>query len=374
MLRVTDDTPPRRRWPAGLAVALLAGCALGLHGTTPDALAGPVVPAKFAEKKGRPPLDASFVLPSDEADQMGVFAIRVGELLRTPGMENVAELYVGAMQAMVGDKEVQFQLTDVEQISGRVTVTQDPKQPPPNRSLSLSLTSIRMATDFDWVKQLRALGTEWTEHRHGDGRYYSSKVSIPLLGPVRTLWFYLPDARTVVLESEDNVKKLIDAKATPLRVAAWADEWKLVEGDTFALALTDVKGKLAKKVPPDEKAEGPDAVVLKPLRAVLDKTQSAVLGIDVGDRLDMKLLLTCEKAADVDAVHGECGHILSACRKIMSAADEPKTELEKVGWKFSDDMIRSTTVSNRVGGNRVDVSIKSKTGMAEFLKAFGAAK
>ena len=74
MLRVTDDTAPRsRRWPA-VAVALLATAALGLHGSRPQAVAGPVVPARFVEAKEKPPLDASFILPSDSPDEVGVFA------------------------------------------------------------------------------------------------------------------------------------------------------------------------------------------------------------------------------------------------------------------------------------------------------------
>ena len=217
MLRVTDDTPPRRRWPARLAVALLAACALGLHGTTPEALAGPVVPAGFAEKNDRPPLDASYLLPSDHPDVVGVYAVRLGELFRTPGMEKVAEQYATALKSVIGDRAVHFKPSDVEQVSGRVSLTREPKKPAPNRSVSLSLTSVRMATEFDWVKQLRAWTTDWKEHAHGGGRYYSGKLSVPGLGPAdATVWFYLPDGRTVVLESEENIKKLIDAKAKPL--------------------------------------------------------------------------------------------------------------------------------------------------------------
>jgi beta-lactamase regulating signal transducer with metallopeptidase domain len=374
MLRVTDDTPARRCWPARLAVALLAAGALGLHGAQPDVLAGPVVPAKFVEKKERPRLDASFILPSDEADQIGVFAIRVGELLRTPGMEHVAELYAGAVKTIVGDKEVHFKLTDVEQISGRVTVTHDSTKPPPNRSLSLSLTSVRMAKDFDWVKQLRAWAAEWKEHSHGGEKYYSAKVLIPALGPVdRTMWFYLPDARTVVVESEENVKKLIDAKAKPLPASAWAADWKAVEDGMFALALTDVNGKLAKKIAADEKSSDPvQQAALKAVSGICRKARRATVGIDLAGGCSVKVRLACATAADAADVDDGCQALVKLAEAAIEAdKDEPKDAVEKAGKKLSTLLVRGVEFDKTVD-HVVEIRMSAAGALTDLLKAFGA--
>src|SRR5262245_7768285 len=214
MLSVTEDTPTRRRWPAMAGVALLATAALVLHGSTPGLLAGADTRAKPEAPADRPALDASFVLPSDKPDDVGIYAVRVGALCRTPGMEKITEMYGGMVKTVMGDgKKAYFELTDVEQGSGRVTLTHDSKRPAPNRSLMMSLTSIRMEKDFDWVKQLKAWTEDWKEHTHAGVKYYSAKLSVPILGSKDTTsWFYLPDSRTMVVESDENIKNLIDAK------------------------------------------------------------------------------------------------------------------------------------------------------------------
>src|SRR5262249_38772513 len=197
-------------------------------------------------------LDASFILPTDHPDVVGFYAVRLGELFRTPGMEKVAEVYAAAAQALMGDKKAPFGLADVEQVSGRITVTHDPKQPAENRALALSLVSVRMERDFDWVKQLKEWTTEWKEHSHAGATYYSARLTVysarltvPGLGNKEaTVWFYVPDARTVVVEDEASIKKLIDRGGKPA-AAPWADDWKAVERGMVAVVLPDVRGKLA---------------------------------------------------------------------------------------------------------------------------------
>lgn len=180
MLRVKDDTRSRtRRWPAMAAVLLLAAAALGLHGTTPEALAGPIIQARLAEANERPPLDVSFIVLPEDSEEVGVFAMRVGEFCRTPGMAKTVEMYTQMFPTLLGDKKVNFSFTDIEQIAGRVSLTHDDKAPPPNNSMSMSLTSIRMAKDFDWPKQLKEWGTDWKEHTHAGMKYFSVKVTIP---------------------------------------------------------------------------------------------------------------------------------------------------------------------------------------------------
>jgi hypothetical protein len=271
-------------------------------------------------------------------------------------------------------KKIHFGLADIEQLSGRVALTHDPKKPAPNRSLSLSLSSIRLAKDFDWVKQLKEWSTAWKEHAHGAAKYYSGTVTFPALGfKDTTVWFYLPDSRTAVIESEANIKALIDNQGKA-PAQAWGKDWEAVEGGMFGLALTDVKGKLAKKLPA-EKADSPEVASLtNGLGAVFGKSRTAVVGLDLGDRLDLKLLIACENPTDAEGIHGECIDILASVRKMTDRdTTEPKTELEKLGRKLSSEMIESTQISNRIGDDRVSVWIRTKTGIAEFLKAFAAA-
>jgi hypothetical protein len=375
MLRVTDDTASRRRrWPA-LAVALLAAAALGLHGSRPQALAGPVIPAKFIEKKELPPLDASFIVPADGSDEVGVFAVRVGELVRTPGMEKIVATYGALLPAMFDEPKVYFELGDIEQIAGRAMVKHDPKQPPPNRSLMMSLGMVRMAKDFDWVKQLKAWATDWKEHAHGGAKYYSGKISSPFLGPKDTpFWFYLPDGRTVVLESEENIKKLIDAKGKPA-APPWADDWKAVAGGTFAVVLPDVKGKLAKRLP-TEKLEGDLAAsMMKPVTAICTKATRASVGIELGEGCSIRVRLACASAADAADVDAGC-QALAKLAKVALDDEDRKPEddpLDKAGHKLSTMLVRGIEFGTTVD-HVVEVRMTAATGLTDLLKAFDPKK
>lgn len=371
MLRVTDDTTPRRRrWPT-IAVAVLAAAALGLHGSKPKALAGPVVPAKFVEAKEKPPLDASFVIPTANADEVGVFAVRLGDLLRTPGLEKAAASYTGQMAVAFGGKKPLFELTDIEQVSGRVTISHNPKQAKPNRSLMLSLSMIRMSNDFDWAKQLQAWTTDWKEHAYGGSKMYSAKLTIPLLGFVdQTTWFYLPDGRTVVVESQENIKKLIDARGKPA-APAWADDWKTVQSGTFAMVIPDVKGKLANKVPTDEGDDEVGKQVLKAVAVVAGKANRASVGVEVGTGCSITVRLACASATDAADVDVGC-QALAKLAEAAVAGPEPTEPLEKAGHKFSAMLVRGVEFTRAVD-HVVEIRMRAEGGLTDVLKAVGAA-
>jgi len=372
MLRVTDDTAPRpRRWPT-LAVALLAAAALGLHGSKPAALAGPVVPAKFVETKEKPPLDVSFVLPADGPDEVGVFAGRVGEVTRLPGMDKITAAYSGLLPALAGySKKVYFEPADVEQIAGRVMLKHDPKQPRPNHSLMLSLSMVRMAKEFDWVKQLKAWTTDWKEHAHGGVKYYSARLTAEFLGFKDTpFWFYLPDNRTAVLESEENIKKLIDAKGKPA-ATPWADDWKAGAGGSFALVLPDVKGKLAKKLPGDTLEGDLAESMRKPLVAVCAKAARAAVGVDVGTGLVVTIRLACATADDAAEVDAGCQALAKLADAALAGEAEPSEPREKAGHALGASLVRGIEFGKTVD-HVVEVRMKSETGLTELLKAFGS--
>jgi hypothetical protein len=373
MLRVTDDAATRsRRWPAAV-VALLAAAALGLHGTRPEALAGPVVPVKFAEKKERLPLDASLVVSTGGPGEVGVFAVRVGELARAPGGEKLAETYANVIPALIGDGgKIHFTLGDVEQIAGRVTVKHDPTQPRPNSSVMLSLGMVRMARDFDWVKQLKAWTTDWAEHAHGGATYYSAKLTAPFLGFKDTpFWFYLPDGRTLVLESEANIKTLIDTRGKPV-APAWVADWKAVEGGTIAVVLPDVKGRLVKFLP-GEKLEGDLAEsMVNPVKAICTKASRAAFGIELGESCSVTVRLACATGADAADVDAGCQALAKLAKAALDDEDrEPEGAVEKAGHRLSMQLVNGIEFGKSVD-HVVEVRMRARTGVADLLKAFNA--
>jgi beta-lactamase regulating signal transducer with metallopeptidase domain len=373
MLRVMDDTRTRRRWPALAAVALLAAGALALHGTTPKSLAGPVIPARFIEKD-RPALDVTYVVPTDSADDVGVFAIRVGALFKTPGMEKMAEMYSAMVKNIMGEGKIaKFDLTDIEQVSGRVTMTHQPTKPAPNSSISMSLSSIRMTQDFDWVKQLKEWATDWKDHTHAGVKYYSGKMTIPAFGfKDMTAWFYMPDARTMVSESDENIKKLIDNKGKPI-THAWAKDWQAVNGGMAAIVLTDLKGKVAGKMPTEKTDDKVKEQGVKIVTALCKKSTRAAIGFDMGEGLSVKLRLACASADDAIAVDEGCQALGKLAKAVFEEdKEEPKDPIEKAGKKLSTMLIRGIEFGKTVD-HVVEVRISTASGMSEFLKAFSAA-
>lgn len=375
MLQVMDDSASRpRRWPALVAIGLLAAGALGLHGQSPKLQAGPIIPARLIEKE-RAPLDASFIVPSESADDVGIFAVRVGELRRTPGIEKMSEMYAESLPLLLGEKKVHFKLVDVEQIAGRLTLTHDADKPAPNRNLAMSLTSIRMAKDFDWIKQLKDWGSDWKEHSHKDVKYYSMKTTIPLLGQKDfTVWCYLPDARTAVLESEENIKKLIEFKGKPPK-DAWRDDWKSVEGGSFALVFPDVKGKLAKKLPTEKIESDLAATLLKPIAVMCKKTSRAAIGVDLSEGLSIKLRLMCANGTDAADVDDGCQSLAKLAKAALAEdLDEKTDEATRSGVKLSSELVDSMLLVRGVESidHVVEVRMKSKTGIGGLLKALDA--
>ena len=324
MLRVKEDAPVRsRRWPALAAVALLAAAALGLHATRPEALAGPIVRVKAEEEVRPDPLDISYVFPSDDKDCVGAYAIRVGELMKTPGLDAMAEQYAAVIPAAFGEgKKTLFELKDVGQVCGRVNVRHEPEKPSPNRALMLSLSAIRMAKDFDWAKQFREWCGPLKEHTHGKGKYYSFKVDLPALGFFKHVpgFVYVPDARTAVLESESNIKDLIDGKKAPKPL-----DWDKVEGGTFAVALADPKTRLAKKIaPPADLKDEDEKMIVAAMAAVFSKADSAVMGVEVGK--------TCRLKLTVSRAQTEVGVAAEQNKAIENFTRAAGATAAKAGW------------------------------------------
>jgi hypothetical protein len=346
---------------------------LGLYGTRPEALAGPVVPVKFAEKKERLPLDASLVVSTDGPDEVGVFAVRVGELARAPRGEKLAEVYANVIPALVGESgKVFFKLDDVEQIAGRVTVKHDPTRPRPNSSVMLSLGMVRMAKDFDWVKQLKAWTTDWAEHAHGGATYSSAMLTAPFLGFKATpFWFYLPDGRTMVLESEANIKTLIDARGTPA-APAWAHDWKAVEGGTLAVVLPDVKGKLAKMLPGEKLESDLAESMVKPVAAIRAKARRAAIGVEFGEGCSVTVRLACATGADATDVEAGCQALARLAKAALDDDDrDPEDAVDKAGHRLSVELVNGIEFGKSVD-HVVEVRMRARTGVADLLKAFHA--
>jgi hypothetical protein len=179
----------------------------------------------------------------------------------------------------------------------------------------------------------------------------------------------MPDSRTVVLESEEIIKKLIDAKGKPAP-APWADDWKSVAGGTFSLVLPDVKGKLG-KLSSDESKDELTAEVVKSLGVIAGKTNRAAVGVDVGTGCSITVRLACGSAADAADVDAGCQALAKVAKIALDADGESSTPLDKAGHRFSTMLVRGIEFGKTVD-HVVEVRMKAETGMSELLKALGS--
>lgn len=304
MLRVMDDTQRRgRRWPAFLAVTGMAVAAWALHGRTPEVMAGPIIRATFTEEK-KASLDYTYLQLAGGKEDVGLCVVRLGEVLTTPGMENIAAMYGDSIKGLLGENvKLPCAIKEIEQIGGRVNVAHHPDKPAPNRTMGISLSFVRTTKDVDWVAYLKPLCKNWQEHRHAETPYFSGEPAIPLLAVGKPIHFYMPDARTLVLESAENIKKYIDAKKTPLAKPTWATTWHETSKATAVLVLPNTKDKLAKLLTPTTDVKDTETQLIVSYGKMLGHAEHAVIAFDSGPDCRLTMHFSCadmHKAAKVD--------------------------------------------------------------------------
>src|SRR5262249_15413988 len=95
-------------------------------------------------------------------------------------------------------------------------------------------------------------------------------------------YFYQPDARTLVIDNEKNLKGLLSRKKNERPKFAWDEDWKHVERDLLAHAFnTSDKRWLRERRQPEETMTASEV-------ALVENSTSIVFGADWTDRLVLK--------------------------------------------------------------------------------------
>ena len=307
MLRVTDDRQQTvRRWPALLGVGILSLAGLAVQGYKEPAFADPIVPVKFAEKSSVV-LDHTYLMTGGSPNHVGIYVINVADLAASPAIKAQIGMLNVALKAALSskDKTLSFDVADLEQIGGQVSLTYEKDKPRPNRSMSNSLSFIRAKKAMNWKKIFETFSSSIETRKYAGVEYLEATAEIPLLFPPKTKVFvYLPDDRTLVLESEENIKKMIDAKKTPKAKPAWADDWQLVQEDTkpatFVMVLTEPRGRLAELLSDQSDVTDPmEKNLLETIGMVASKTTGPMtLGFQWGDPMRMQIRTKCKMTID----------------------------------------------------------------------------
>jgi hypothetical protein len=322
MLRVKDDSPRRSlpRLAAALIFAVLTGGAVAISALRGSAqqpadvriqvneantgslifgegvnsnsgLTGGIVlnernydtVAPSAENSRRVPFDLTYLRP----DAAGVAAIRPAEFFRRPGAAVLVNpLNIVAAELLKGFDLPVLRADAIEQIIGEVQLTHNAKAPKGQQNqLIIAPNLIRMEKGFDWKERMRAAVPDAEEIHYRGKTYYKGKAKSFALG--FNVCYFIPDERTLVLQSETVIRRVLDGQVGGSAFTASAD-WRRVEQGLFAAAL-DVRR--AKKI---TKAEEPD------LAPLFENASNLVFAVDLQETLTMHALVVCpdDKAAE----------------------------------------------------------------------------
>jgi hypothetical protein len=319
------------------------------------------------------------VLPTDDPDCYGVYALRVGEAFHAPELAKLTAFLNQALRtgkALGQDLGLTLDLPveDIEQIAGRLTLRVEDK-PPPNSTFMLSGVAIRAAREFDWLKQLKAWFGEVAERRHNGRTYYRVKKGgrggVLVFGISGDSTFYIPDSRTLIHDSEANICKLIDIQSARERRLAQPDGWEEFSRGFLAVSFDDPEHRLAKRTaaapkdPKDDETNRQRDQLVRFLR----QTRRFVIGFDAAEGCKLDMRFSCDDAnaaADVAKLLEEGVRLVGEVLK----ADAPKdgaSELVRSVGSIEIAMLRSAAVSRE--GAVVRVKADARSGVKAVLKA-----
>ncbi len=326
--------------------------------------------AKESKASQTQPFDLSYLPPT----AAGFVALKPAAISRLPACRAQLERINGivAKELPGGFPRIEA----IEQATVEFSVhPRDKTKKQPGRFMTGAFM-MRTVEDFDWktaikvcLKKLYKADVNIVEV-HLDGQVYfkSTRSNYPKsLGPDS---FYLPDARTIVWDFENNLRRLIgQAKRTgPLFVA---DDWRKVDRGFVAVALDtrDQKWKL------DMTTDAPEDLPVAPL---LQQPSRWVLGIDGADSLALHALATCDTDAKGQSVARTAETLLARAHvalgqikqiKTVPKGDPVQLEMEmEEGWtRLANEFVQTSTVHH--DGFAVEINAMSRSNV-DSLVAF----
>jgi hypothetical protein len=218
-------------------------------------------------------------------------------------------------------------LKDLEWVAFDLGFDKGPKNRNPQEKdlhrMLLSFPVIRTAAPFDWPAYLRRWRFELAEVREGGRRYY--RVSGPAcksLGPGPS-GVYLPDDRTLVLDSEPEIRKLVLGKAPAPRPYLRGDDWARACRGLLAVAINNEKGSFARDY---DLGRPDDKVVLSMFKGV----DRWIFGVDDAGSITLNASAACQDAGASRALAQGIEPLLKLARDELENPDPaaPVTEAE----------------------------------------------
>jgi len=263
-------------------------------------------------------------------------------------------------------------LEEIDLVLGKFMVQKLQVETPDSKKNALvaGLFMIRALKDVDWKKQLQNVTAGLREVKYRDHVYYK-----PLQGPApqmfptilpymgKDMCYFLPDARTLVVDTEPNLRRLIKRGPVARPECVWVEGWQKVERGLLAVALDNRNQRLfADAVKPEEHPS--------PEVGVLLNVQQMAWGIDGPENFVMQGFATCATEEIAEATFKQVNGILGLTRLefwLGPSRKKPSTDLETHGMRFTSDLLKHAKVQHQ--GNQVSFRTEAKVNSTELLEA-----
>lgn len=282
-----------------------------------------------ADNSRRAPFDLTYVPP----DVVGVVAIRPAEFFRQPGaaalVEPINTDFAEELKDFGLSGDPALRLDAIEQIICEVKLVHNKKAPKDQQNeVILAPNLIRMENDFDWKERMRSVVPKAEEIHYRGKTYYKGKSKFFALG--LDMCYFIPDARTLVLQSETTIRRALDGQKGRSAITAFAD-WRRVEQGLVALML-DVQRARATKI---TKEKEPNVAV------VLENTARLAFAVHFHDALTIRAFATC---ADDKAAEKLVRWAKAQIAKAIASLD--KDRREKAAWMPLGDRLYRTLLKH----------------------------
>lgn len=345
------DSPRWLCWVAGGLLVGLSIAAAGVRGTAApppahaaennteaatDAAGRDIGPLDVGAVFRRRPLDPSAVLlpdlPPEHAFSQGAFVIRVGELLKRPGIARIIRETLNPAEPndmssywkalLESDEAPDVGLHDIDYVMGNLHLTLTPIGDVPaganvttvggdgteTRRLMFgaNVVHVRLRKTLDWQQLERCLPRATRQDHAGVPML---KLTVPEVGAAPICLFPV-DARTVGIALHDEIaRRFIEKRSETPASPAWMDYWKAADGGLVTILAPSPAAALAVAfndletgwlVPSVETRPAPVKVhvadrqaadsLYARLIAMLDKSPCVATGIDWADDSDIVAL------------------------------------------------------------------------------------
>jgi len=259
---------------------------------------------------------------------VGVVAFRPAATFRRPGMTRfpklisqafLTELAMACKVDLAAPNRLKLGLDDIEWVAaglsfGRAKYAGDKEWI--RHSLTFKGLTIRTIAPFDWRRFLREWRFELREVSEGNRVYYKVQGELKLLLGMNPC-VYLPDDRTILLDEEAAIQKLVRRQNPVVPAYLTGPDWERVSRGLLAVAIHNQDGEFAKQY---DLGRPDDAVVLSLFKGV----DRWVFGVDDADAIVLHAAAACRDGASA-TIARLVESLVKRERDAMTASPEPDT-------------------------------------------------